>query len=114
MQNEILINASPGETRVAILEHNQFVEFHLERTKSRGVVGDVVLGRVNRVLPGMQAAFVDIGLEKAAFLYAGDYVEDIERLPTSGSNRGGGRRGRSRQGNRKAVPNIEELSLIHI
>ena len=75
MQNEILINASPGETRVAILEHNQFVEFHLERAKSRGVVGDVVLGRVNRVLPGMQAAFVDIGLEKAAFLYAGDYVE---------------------------------------
>ena len=54
MQNEILINASPGETRVAILEHNQFVEFHLERAKSRGVVGDVVLGRVNRVLPGMQ------------------------------------------------------------
>ncbi len=109
MQNEILINASPGETRVAILEHNQFVEFHLERAKSRGVVGDVVLGRVNRVLPGMQAAFVDIGLEKAAFLYAGDYVEDIERLPTSGSNRGGGRRGRGRQGNRKTVPNIEEV-----
>lgn len=109
MQNEILINASPGETRVAILEHNQFVEFHLERAKSRGVVGDVVLGRVNRVLPGMQAAFVDIGLEKAAFLYAGDYVEDIERLPTSGNNRGGGRRGRARQGNRKAVPNIEEV-----
>ncbi len=109
MQNEILINASPGETRVAILEHNQFVEFHLERAKSRGVVGDVVLGRVNRVLPGMQAAFVDIGLEKAAFLYAGDYVEDIERLPTSGSNRGGGRRGRARQGNRKTVPNIEEV-----
>ena len=109
MQNEILINASPGETRVAILEHNQFVEFHLERAKSRGVVGDVVLGRVNRVLPGTQAAFVDIGLEKAAFLYAGDYVEDIERLPTSGSNRGGGRRGRIRQGNRKAVPNIEEV-----
>ncbi|NNL84943.1 MAG: Rne/Rng family ribonuclease, partial [Myxococcales bacterium] len=89
MQNEILINASLGETRVAILERSQFVEFHLERAKNRNVVGDVVLGRVSRVLPGMQAAFVDIGLEKAAFLYAGDYVEDIEHL---GSGGGAGRR----------------------
>ena len=106
MQNEILINASLGETRVAILERSQFVEFHLERAKNRNVVGDVVLGRVTRVLPGMQAAFVDIGLEKAAFLYAGDYVEDIERLGSGGGN--SRRRGR-RNGARKPVPNIEEM-----
>ena len=80
MQNEILINATAGETRVAILEKKQFVELHIERDKSRSVVGSVVKGLVLRVLPGMQAAFVDIGLEKAAFLFAGDYVEDIEGL----------------------------------
>ena len=61
MQNEILINASPGETRVAIFEKKQFVELHIERARSKSVVGSVVKGRVSRVLPGMQAAFVDIG-----------------------------------------------------
>jgi len=78
MQNEILINATPGETRVAVLEKKQFVEFHLDRARQRGVASAVVKGRVLRVLPGMQAAFVNVGLEKAAFLYAGDYVENIE------------------------------------
>ncbi len=103
MQNEILINATPGETRVAILEKKQFIEFHLERARSKSVVGSVVKGRVMRVLPGMQAAFVDIGLEKAAFLFAGDYVEDIEELDESdGRDRQRGRR------NRRA-PSIETL-----
>jgi ribonuclease G len=102
MQNEILINATPGETRVAILEKKQFVELHLERKTSRSVVGSVVKGRVTRVLPGMQAAFVDIGLDKAAFLYAGDYVENIEQL--DGSEDGG----RRRRGSRR-IPNIETL-----
>jgi ribonuclease G len=104
MQNEILINATPGETRVAILEKKQFVELHIERDKSKSVVGSVVKGRVLRVLPGMQAAFVDIGLEKAAFLYAGDYVEDIEDLD---EGEGGGSRGRRRRS--RNVPNIESL-----
>ena len=104
MQNEILINATAGETRVAILEKKQFVELHIERDKSRSVVGSVVKGRVLRVLPGMQASFVDIGLEKAAFLYAGDYVEDIEDLD-EGEN--GGPRGRRRRS--RNVPNIESL-----
>ena len=102
MQNEILINATPGETRVAILEKKQFLEFHLERARSKSVVGSVVKGKVMRVLPGMQAAFVDIGLEKAAFLYAGDYVEDIEELDDGGDPRQRGRR------NRRA-PSIETL-----
>jgi ribonuclease G len=104
MQNEILINATPGETRVAILEKKQFVELHIERDKSKSVVGSVVKGRVLRVLPGMQASFVDIGLEKAAFLYAGDYVEDIEDLD---EGEGGGNRGRRRRS--RNVPNIESL-----
>ena len=95
MQNEILINATPGETRVAILEKKQFIEFHLERARSKSVTGSVVKGKVMRVLPGMQAAFVDIGLEKAAFLFAGDYVEDIEELDDGGDPRQRGRRNRN-------------------
>jgi len=102
MQNEILINATPGETRVAVLEKKQFFEFHLERARSKSVTGSVVKGRVMRVLPGMQAAFVDIGLEKAAFLYAGDYVEDIEELDEDGGGRSRGRRNRN-------APSIETL-----
>jgi ribonuclease G len=104
MQNEILINAVAGETRVAILERKQFVELHIERARSKSVVGSVVKGRVLRVLPGMQAAFVDIGLEKAAFLYAGDYVENIEDLDEDDNGGGRGRRRRNR-----SVPNIEGL-----
>jgi ribonuclease G len=102
MQNEILINATPGETRVAILEKKQFIELHLERARSKSVTGSVVKGKVMRVLPGMQAAFVDIGLEKAAFLFAGDYVEDIEELDDGGDPRQRGRRNRN-------APSIDTL-----
>jgi ribonuclease G len=84
MQNEILVNATSGETRVAILEKNQFVELHLER-------------------------FVDVGLQKAAFLYAGDYVENIERIVEEDESRG--RRSRGRNGVGRRVPNVE--SLLH-
>jgi ribonuclease G len=107
MQNEILVNATSGETRVAILEKNQFVELHLERARSRSVAGSIVKGRVTRVLPGMQAAFVDIGLQKAAFLYAGDYVENIERIEEEDESRG--RRSRGRNGVGRRVPNVESL-----
>jgi ribonuclease G len=109
MQNEILVNATPGETRVAILEKNQFVELHLERARLRSVAGSIVKGRVTRVLPGMQAAFVDIGLQKAAFLYAGDYVENIELIEEENESRGHRNRGRNGVGRR--VPNID--SLLH-
>jgi len=87
MQNEILINATAGETRVAIIERGTFVDLYIERTGSRSVVGSVIKGRVNRVLPGMQAAFVDIGLEKAAFLYVGDYVDEGKRRANGGGRR---------------------------
>ena len=61
--NEILINATAGETRVALIEQQVFTELHLERARDKNVAGRVTKGRVTRVLPGMQAAFVDIGLE---------------------------------------------------
>lgn len=71
---EVLINYSPRETRVAILVDGILQEIHLERQVSRGFVGNVYLGRVARVLPGMQSAFIDIGLERTGFLH----VMDIE------------------------------------
>ncbi|MGI8497214.1 MAG: Rne/Rng family ribonuclease [Gemmatimonadaceae bacterium] len=80
MKREILINASQRETRVAILEDDQLVEMMVDRPDTRRMVGDIYLGRVEGVLPGIQAAFVDIGTEKSAFLHASDlvYPEDGE------------------------------------
>ncbi|MEK9776892.1 MAG: Rne/Rng family ribonuclease, partial [Quisquiliibacterium sp.] len=72
MTEEILVNHSAHETRVAVLQQGVVQELHLERAASRGLVGDIYLGRVSRVLPGMQSAFVDIGLERAAFLHVAD------------------------------------------
>lgn len=80
MQQDILINWSPQETRVAIVEHSAVQELHVERTLERGLVGNVYLGKVARVLPGMQSAFIDIGLERAAFLH----VADVWHPPAEG------------------------------
>ncbi|HEU4990712.1 MAG: Rne/Rng family ribonuclease [Gemmatimonadota bacterium] len=74
MKREILINATPRETRVAILEDEQLVELLVDRPEARRMVGDIYFGRVEAVLPGIQAAFVDIGTEKSAFLHASDLV----------------------------------------
>ena len=72
VQQDILINWSPQETRAAVVEHGVVQELHIERTLQRGRVGNIYLGKVVRVLPGMQSAFVDIGLERAAFLHVAD------------------------------------------
>ena len=72
MSEEILINVTPQETRVAVVENGMLQELHIERTHARGIVGNIYKGKVARILPGMQAAFVDIGLERAAFLHAAD------------------------------------------
>ncbi|BAW79908.1 Rne/Rng family ribonuclease [Candidatus Nitrosoglobus terrae] len=77
MSEEILINVMPNETRVAVVENGIMQELYIERGSRRGLVGNIYKGRVSRVLPGMQAAFVDIGLDRAAFLHASDI-----RLPT--------------------------------
>ncbi len=74
MKRDILINASPRETRVAILEDDQLVELLVDRPEARRMVGDIYYGKVEAVLPGIQAAFVDIGTEKSAFLHASDLV----------------------------------------
>ncbi|HKP28053.1 MAG TPA: Rne/Rng family ribonuclease [Gemmatimonadales bacterium] len=139
MKREILINGGPRETRVAILEDDRLVELLVDRPDHRRIVGDIYLGRVEAVLPGIQAAFVDIGLEKSAFLHASDLLEpDEDEEPEEASDeadetdeavgdegedptasaaptdtRGGRKRGngapRMREPSRRAVPNIEEL-----
>jgi ribonuclease G len=75
--SEVICNVTGRETRVAVIENGQLVELHVDRGDNRGYVGNVYLGKVVRVLPGMQAAFVDIGLERAAFLYVGDIFPDL-------------------------------------
>ena len=72
MSEELLVNVTPRETRVAVVENGMLQELHIERGSQRGVVGNIYKGKVQRIMPGMQAAFVDIGLERAAFLHASD------------------------------------------
>jgi ribonuclease G len=114
ISSEILINASAGETRVALLEQGSFSELHIEREGERSVTGAVALGRVTRVLPGMQAAFVDIGLEKAAFLYVGDYLDESGQLSQEAAADDDDeaprpRRQRGRNGNGRQPPKIDTL-----
>ena len=91
MSEEILINITPMESRVAVVENGVLQEVHVERTQRRGIVGNIYKGKIVRVLPGMQAAFVDIGLDRAAFIHAseislreGQAVESIGTLVHEG------------------------------
>jgi ribonuclease G len=94
MSEEILINFTPQETRVAVMQQGVVQELHIERNASRGLVGNVYLGRVCRILPGMQSAFIDVGLERTAFLHVADIWQPrdetldkpIERLLTEGQS----------------------------
>jgi Rne/Rng family ribonuclease len=78
MIKEMIVTSSALETKVAILEDDQLAELYIERNRNRGILGNIYKGRVTKVLPGMQSAFVQIGLEKDAFLYVSDFVEDTE------------------------------------
>jgi len=80
MTKEMIVSSNERETRVAILEDDEVVEIFIEREKQQGVVGNVYKGRVSKVLPGMQSAFVDIGLERDGFLYVTDVVDTAETL----------------------------------
>src|SRR5687768_560518 len=85
MTKEMIISSSAHETRVAILEEDQVAEIFIERERQRGVVGNLYKGRVSKVLPGMQSAFVDLGLERDGFLYVTDVIatfEEFDRLET--------------------------------
>jgi ribonuclease G len=100
MSIEIFVNVAPRETRAALLENGALQEVYLERVSRRGLVGNLYKGRVSRVLPGMQAAFIEIGLARTAFLHAADIaferpeetvvnlpqVDDIRRLVVEGDD----------------------------
>lgn len=130
VKREILISSGPRETRVAILEDDRLAELMFDRPDHRRIVGDIYLGRVDAVLPGIQAAFIDIGLEKSAFLHASDLLEpdedeepsdkdDADDIPDvdeaqaedNGRARNNGKNGepRQREAGRKAVPDIAEI-----
>lgn len=79
MSEEILINFTPQETRVAIVQHGEVQELLVERTQNRGILGNIYLGKVIRVLPGMQSAFVDIGLDKSAFIHVADIYNSADQ-----------------------------------
>ena len=78
MSKELIVSSNSLETKVAILDNNVVTELFIERTKNKGILGNIYKGRVTKVLPGMQAAFVDIGLERHAFLYVGDFLSDVQ------------------------------------
>ena len=80
MNKKLLIDVQQRRTKVALVENSQLVEFHVEKSDSYNIVGNIYKGRVMNVLPGMQAAFVDVGLEKNAFLYVGDMMADKSEL----------------------------------
>ncbi len=86
MSEEILINLTPRETRVAVVENGILQEVFVERERKRGMVGNIYKGKVVRVLPGMEAAFVDIGLERAAFLHASDIIQGYKQTLLSDNN----------------------------
>lgn len=89
MPSEIIVNSEPFETRVALLENGTTAEIYIERASEKSIVGNIYKGRVTKVLPGMQAAFVDIGIEKAGFLYVNDVdtIESIENYRKSAEER---------------------------
>jgi ribonuclease G len=107
MQRVIVINALGSESRVAIIEDGRLVELMNERSDEDRIVGDLYLGRVEAVLPGIQAAFIDIGTEKSAFLHVSDISEDEDEEDDNGNGGDGGPRNGSRR-NRKHPP-IEEV-----
>ena len=103
MSKEICISSTPHETRLAILEDDQLTEVYYERENEYTLAGSIYKGRVTRVLPGMQSAFVDLGLERDAFLYVTDFMEeqedssDFERIPVNGEDTGRAGQGRESQ-----------------
>jgi Rne/Rng family ribonuclease len=103
MSKEICVSSTPHETRLAILEDDQLTEVYYERENEYTLAGSIYKGRVTRVLPGMQSAFVDLGLERDAFLYVTDFMEeqedssDFERIPATGEDVGRPAQGRESQ-----------------
>ena len=78
MHKELIVSSTSLETRLAILEDDQVTALLIERSKNKGILGNIYKGKVTKVLPGMQAAFVDVGLDRHGFLYVGDFLADVQ------------------------------------
>src|SRR5512137_1619024 len=114
MTREMIISSNGHQSIVAILEDDLVTEVYVERERQRGVVGNIYKGRVSKVLPGMQSAFVDIGLERDGFLYVSDVVDTMEAFERlggdddeAGEEAAGGDGGK--RGERGETPKIESL-----
>src|SRR4051794_19023557 len=111
MPKELIVSVNGREKKIAIIENERVTEFYIERgEENQGIVGNIYKGRVMRVLPGMQSAFVDIGLERDAFLYVSDFFdeeEEIERIATEK----GGKKGASEEAKRDARDQVERQRL---
>ena len=105
----MLVESDPHQTRVAVLEEDQLTELFVERVRERGLVGNVYKGRVTRVLPGMQAAFVNIGLERDAFLYVRDVGDESHEIHESGSEESSGEDAGAQESLRRPSAAIDEL-----
>src|ERR1700750_2579681 len=101
MSKELVISANRHETRVALLEDDQLVEVYFQRSNEYSLAGSIHKGRVTRVLPGMQSAFVDLGLERDTFLYVSDFLEEHEDIDTVTDERSHRGDRRDRNGNRE-------------
>src|SRR5213079_719797 len=97
MSKELFVSSTPHETKVAVVEEDQLTEIYFERENEYTLAGCIYKGKVTRVLPGMQSAFVDIGLERDAFLYVTDFLEQQEEEDLEITQTGGGRREEPRE-----------------
>src|ERR1700745_187374 len=97
MSKELVISANRHETKVALIEDDQLVEVYFQRANEYSLAGSIHKGRVTRVLPGMQSAFVDVGLERDTFLYVSDFLEEHEDLALQNIDAIAGDEGPSRQ-----------------
>src|ERR1700680_514756 len=109
MNKELFVSSTPHETKVGLVEDDLLAEVYLERENEYTLAGSIYKGRVTRVLPGMQSAFVDLGRERDAFLYVTDFMEeeedssDFERIPVNGEDTGRGGQGREPQNRQPRV-----------
>jgi len=118
MSKELVISSNRHETRVAILEDDQLVEIYFQRANEYSLAGSIHKGRVTRVLPGMQSAFVDLGLERDTFLYVSDFFEEngedfdsVDEKPARGERHSGGRRESPRQAMLAPPVETEEIAI---
>src|ERR1044071_2297567 len=109
-RNTLVINCDIRETRVALIEGGVIAELQIERATAQSTVGNIVLGRVTRVLPGMQAAFIDVGMERAAFLHVEDLIRPDDFDAYLSGHRGGGGGGQATDDARASGPSAEEAA----